>query len=301
MKFPVLIVAIVVLLALSGVLYWSNHRKATESNSTSSSATSPAILKMDQAGISQITLARRDAPPITLTKDAAHTWRITEPRPLDADQDAVSSLLGSVSSLNADRVIDEKASDLKPYGLDQPADAVDITAKDGTRKLLIGDQTPAGQDVYAMLQGDPKVYTIANYNKTSIDKGLDDFRNKKLFDFGFQDPNKIELRAGAKSWLLTRIGSDWLSDGKKMDPAAVDSLLEKLRDLTATGFPDSGFGSSAFESTVTSDGGKRVEKVLISKAGDKTIARRENAPALYELPPNSVSDLTTAAEGLKPR
>jgi hypothetical protein len=433
MKFRGLIVAIVVLLALSGVLYWSNHRKPAESSPTASSTTSPAILKMDRAGISQITLTRRGTPPVTLTRDAAHNWRITEPKPLNADQDAVSSLLGTVSTLNSDRVIEEKASDLKPYGLDQPADTVDITARDGTRKLLIGDETPAGQDVYALLQGDPKVYTIANDNKTSIDKGLndlrdkrlvtiepdkvsrielrakgqdmafarikdgwqiekpkalradgpavdalvrsvcnarmdlgtsgddhaaadfahaaplatvvltgdqgpqtlevrknktdyyakttaaegdyktessigseldkglDDFRSKKLFDFGFQDPNKIELHAGARSWFLTRSGADWWSNGKKMDPAAIDSLLEKLRDLTATGFPDSGFDSPAFEATVTSNDGKRAEKVLISKSGDKTIGRRENEPALYELPPNSIGELTTAAEGLKPR
>ena len=52
---------------------------------------------------------------------------------------------------------------------------------------------------------------------------------------------------------------------------------------------------------MTSDDGKRVEKVLISKTGNKDIARRENDAALYELPPNTISDLIAATEGLKTR
>lgn len=433
MKFRGLIIAVVVLLALCGVLYWSNHRKPADQGAAASSSASPTILKTDQADISQITLARNGSPPITMLKDAAHIWRITEPKALNADPDAVSSLLGAVSDLHADRVIEDKASDLKPFGLDPPAFAAEITIKDhGPRKLILGDQTPAGSDVYAMLQGDPKVYSIASYIKSSVDKGLndlrdkrlvtiapdkvsrielrakgqdltfvrikdvwqidkpkalradgpavdslvravcnarmdvgsagdevaassfthdtplatavvtgdqgsqtleirnnkndayarstavegvykvessissevdkglEDFRNKKLFDFGYQDPNKVELHAGAETWLLTRNGADWWSNGKKLDPGAVDSLIGKLRDLTATGFPDSGFGSPAFEATLTSDEGKRVEKVVISKSGDKAVARRVTDPGLYELPPDSLSELTKAAQALKP-
>ena len=33
--------------------------------------------------------------------------------------------------------------------------------------------------------------------KASI-RALDDFRNKKLFDFGFNDPDKIEFKDGAR-------------------------------------------------------------------------------------------------------
>jgi hypothetical protein len=54
------------------------------------------------------------------------------------------------------------------------------------------------------------------------------------------------------------------------------------------------------EITVTSNGGKRVEKVYLSKSGDSYIAKRENEPELYELPASTVSDLQQAAAGLKP-
>src|SRR5437016_9204449 len=102
---------------------------------------------------------------------------------------------------------------------------------------------------------------------TSLDKSLDDFRNKKVFDFGWADPEKIELHDGAKSYFLTRSGSDWWSNGTKMDESNVSTLVADIRALTATKFPEKGFTNPLIDITVTSDGGKRVEKVQIAKKG----------------------------------
>jgi hypothetical protein len=54
------------------------------------------------------------------------------------------------------------------------------------------------------------------------------------------------------------------------------------------------------ELTVTSNEGKRAEKVLISKPGDNYIAKRENEPALYQLDSSSVTDLQKLAAEVKP-
>lgn len=300
MKFRGLIAAAVVLIALGGVLYWSNHHKPAEPSVATPTTVAPAILKLDQGSIAELTLARKGAAPVTLEKQNGGQWQIKEPKAFDADQDAVSGVLSTLSSLNADRVVEDKAADLKPYGLDDPALAVEIDSADHKQhKLMLGDETPAGSDVYAMVAGDPRVYTLASYNKTGIDKGLDDLRDKKLFHFGFAEPGKIELHAGAKEWVFTRSSGDWLSGGKKLDGAAVESLVEKLRDLSATGFPDAGFAKPDLEATVVSGDGKVTEKVLMAKAGNNTIARRESEAELYQLGATVVSDLTTAAEAIK--
>ncbi|PYX94962.1 MAG: hypothetical protein DMG71_10980, partial [Acidobacteria bacterium] len=90
---------------------------------------------------------------------------MTAPRALPVDQPAVTQLLSSVSSLSSDRLLDEKAGDLKKYGLDQPALQVAITEKDNkTQKLLIGDDTPTGNAVYTKLDGDPRVFTLPSYS-----------------------------------------------------------------------------------------------------------------------------------------
>src|ERR1700733_10371837 len=346
MNFRGLIVAVVILAGLGGVLYWSQHRKPPADNAATSSSATPVILKVNTADVTQLTVKQKQSDPVTLQKADAGKWQITQPKPYRADQETVAGMLSTLSGLSADRVVEDKASNLKQYGLDPPTAELDITGKgQGTRQLRLGDDTPTGGDVYAALAGDPRVFTVSSYNKTSLakslndlrdkslltvdadkvshvellrkgqdvefgrtkdgwqilkppslredntalsllvsgltsaridfagssdaatefakgtpiatakvisdsgtqtidvrknktdyyakssgidgavkvdsnlgtalDKNLDDFRNKKLFDFGFDEPNKIELHSGTQSWVYTPSGQDWLSNGKK--------------------------------------------------------------------------------------
>jgi hypothetical protein len=85
-----------------------------------------------------------------------------------------------------------------------------------------------------------------------------------------------------------------------MEPGTVLALIDKIRDLSAAKFPEAGFASTAMDLTVISDGGKRVEKILLSRNGDNYEAKRENEPTLYELNASSVSELQKSATDLKP-
>jgi hypothetical protein len=157
-----------------------------------------------------------------------------------------------------------------------------------------------GGTAYAMLASDPRIFTIESFSKGSIDQSLDGLRNRKLFDFGFNDPNQVGLHSGAKNYLLTRNGQDWSSAGRKMDAESVRLFISKLSGLAASQFADSGFTRPTIDATVTWDDGKRVEKVLISKSGNGYLAKRENESELYRLTPGSVDDLQKAAEAVKP-
>src|SRR5215471_8690266 len=181
MKIRSLIAAAVVLLALLGTLYWSGHRKASDENATKLTDASPPILKLDQNSITRVEFEKKDAEPVVLAKSSAGSWEITEPRQLSADQTAVSSVLSSLASLTSERLVEDRAGDLKQYGLEHPSLEVNLTEKGNKfNKLLVGDQTPTGSALYAMLAGDPRVYTLASYNKNNIDKGLNDLRDKRL-------------------------------------------------------------------------------------------------------------------------
>jgi hypothetical protein len=435
MKSRGLIVATVVLAALTGTLYWSNHHKPADNAAKTSADTPPRILTLHDADITKVELRKKDGGEVILVRGGSGKWQIAAQKPIHADQDAVSSMLSTLSALNAERLIEDKAANLSQYGLTEPALEVGLTEKDGkTQELLVGDDTPTGSAVYAKLGGDPRVFSIASYTKSSfdktsndlrdkrllavdsdkisrvelitkqqdiefgrskdewqilkpkplradgfqvdelvrklkdakmdlgtsgadekkaasafssgsrvatvsvtdesgtqelqvrrnkedyyaksssvegahkvsselgkgLDKSLEEFRNKKLFDFGFNDPNKIEMHDGPKAYFLTRSGDDWWSDGKKMDASSLFSFLEKIRDLAASKFPDSGFTAPLLELTVTASDGKRVEKVLISKNGETYIAKRGNEPSLYELDPKAVMELEKSASELKP-
>ena len=63
--------------------------------------------------------------------------------------------------------------------------------------------------------------------------------------------------------------------------------------------PSEGAGAPVFEATVTSNSGKRVEKVTIAKQGTQYFAKRENEPSIYELDGKAVEDLQKAASDVK--
>src|SRR6266436_114370 len=115
MKNSGLLIAAVVLAALSGALYWSNRHPASENTAKASVDTPPKILNLKQEDISKIAIKKKGGEGLDLAKGDAGRWQITSPKPFGADQEAVSSLLSSISSLNADRLVEDKATDLNQY------------------------------------------------------------------------------------------------------------------------------------------------------------------------------------------
>src|SRR5581483_4438785 len=161
MKPKGLIIAVAVLAVLGGLTWWSNKKQASASKSTD---TTTKILSIPNDQFQEIRI-KKAAQTIDL-KGGPGKWQITEPQALPADQDAVSSMVNTLSSLSADTIVEDKASDLGSYGLTNPSLDVQITKKNGkTDNLMIGDDTPTGSGSYAKLAGDPRVFTLATFNK----------------------------------------------------------------------------------------------------------------------------------------
>jgi hypothetical protein len=426
MKPKGLLIAVVLLAVLGGVVWWSNKKQAAAAKAPSD--TSPKILAIPDDQVVAIQIKHTGGETDTIKRENGK-WQMTEPKPLPADSDAASSLTSALSSVTADKTIEDNAADLSPYGLNHPQLDVLVTKKDGkTDELLLGDDTPTNSGTYARKAGDPHVYTVASFVKSSfnkttndlrdkrllpfdqdkltrvelqakgpavefgkngqnewsilkprplradgaavdsligklkdakmdlttpvpdaaakfagatriatagvtdssgtqtlevrqdkdhtyfakgsavdgvykiasdvgdgLNKSLDDFRNKKVFDFGFSDPNKLEV----KGTVYTKSGDKWTSNGKTMDNSSVQNLIDKLRDLSATKFSEKGGGQPVFQATVTSNDGKRVEKVTIDKSLDQYFAQREGEPSIYELDGKAVDDLQKAASDVK--
>ncbi|HKR85703.1 MAG TPA: DUF4340 domain-containing protein, partial [Terriglobales bacterium] len=170
----------------------------------------------------------------------------------------------------------------------------------GTQELQVRKSKDAYYGKSTAVEG---TYKIDADLGQALAKGLDDFRNKKLFDFGFHDPNKIEMHSGTKAYFLERgrgEGADWWSNAKKMDAESVQSYISRVRDLTATNFVDFGFVNPTTEVTVTWDEGKQTEKVYFAKSGNNYIAKRENEPTLYLMDSGAIDTLQKAADDIKP-
>ena len=178
MRFRGLLAAVAVLAALGGAAWWSERKEKASAGKPAADAP-PKILSIPETDFQQIQLAKK-AGGTTILKKADGKWQIVQPKPLAADQDSVNSLVTSLSSLSSDRLIEDKASDLSSYGLNSPAEQVAVTRKDGkVQTLLVGDDTPTGAGVFAKLENDPRVFTIASFVKSSLDKTSKDLRSEE--------------------------------------------------------------------------------------------------------------------------
>jgi len=254
------------------------------------------LLTFDSDKVSSIELtAKKQTIAFGRSKDE---WQIVKPKPFRADRSEVQELLRTLRDAKMDLSAseDEKKA-ASTFSSGTPLASARVTDVSGTQELQVRKNK---DDYYAKSSEVAGIYKISSDTGPGLDKGLDDFRNKKLFDFGFADPDKIELHDGSKNYSLTHSGDDWLSGSAKIDPGASSALIDKIRDLSASKFPETGFTTAAMDLTVTSDGGKRIERVFISKNGDNFVAKRQDEPALYELTASAVTELQKAAADLKP-
>jgi uncharacterized protein DUF4340 len=227
-------------------------------------------------------------------------WQILKPKPLRADSSEVGDLVRQLIQAKMDLTIPaaQTKEAASAFTSGSPVATGKLTDESGTQELQVRKNK---NDYYAKSSMVSGVYKIPSTLGDSMNKGLDDFRNKKLFDFGYTDPDKVELHNGSKAYYLTRSsnGDWWSAASKKMDTGTVQSLLDRLRDLSASSFPNSGFTSPQITLNVVSNGGKRQEKVLLAKTGNEYIAKREDDPSLYQLDSSTVDDLLKSAADLK--
>ena len=117
MKTGGLITATCVLAVLGGLVFWAQRHPPAPATPT---PVSPKIIADDAKQIDNISIVKTGSDPVVLTK-IADKWEITKPSPMPADQDTAGALVNAVAALNADRLIDDKATDLNPFGLATPA------------------------------------------------------------------------------------------------------------------------------------------------------------------------------------
>src|SRR5258708_9633790 len=136
MKNKQLIVAAIVLAALTATLYWSNHHKQIEDAAKAAANAPVKILSFQKDDISKLEIKRKNGEVIDLLRTSPASWKITSPKSLIGDADTVSTILYAISPLETDRVIEEKASDVKTYGLAEPAVEVSSNEKGGRSAKL---------------------------------------------------------------------------------------------------------------------------------------------------------------------
>ena len=158
MKVGGLFTALGILVVLGGLVWWSNKHPATDAKTAPAA---PKLITAKPDEFQHITIAKTGSDPVELAK-LADKWEIVKPAPLHADEGAVGTLAGTMTTITTDRLIDEHPANLEQFGLANSHFSARSQTKDGkTSKVLFGSDNPAGTGTYAKLENDPKVYTVA--------------------------------------------------------------------------------------------------------------------------------------------
>jgi hypothetical protein len=240
-------------------------------------------------------LTRIELGPVEFGKNSQNEWAIIKPEPYRADNFQVEELLRKVADAKMD--LSGSADDTKKaaaaYATGQPVRTIKLTDSSGTQSL---DVRKVKDDYYAKSSVVAGAFKIPTDLGKEIEKSLEDFRNKKIFDFGFSDPTRLEIDGKT----IVRSGTDWKLNGQNQDTGSVQAWIDKLRDLSAAKFVTTGFTTPAATVTIVSNDGKRTEKVEFAKTADGYIARRANEPGLYQLDAKGVNDMLEASRAIKP-
>src|SRR5579862_5870426 len=222
---------IVVLACLGAYIYFVSWKKAPEPASTQEKVF--AGLESDKIDELKVT---SDKGEVTTLKKTNGTWQVTAPVEAAGDESAVSGITTALSGLSITRVVDDNPTDLKDYGLAMPRLEVDYKAGGGDyKRIVIGDKSPSGSDLFAKRGEDKKVFLIPSFQETTLNKSTFDLRDKIVLKFDRDKVDGLDLTADGKSLQIAKDNGEWKITQPlqaRADYGSVEGLIGRLQTTT---------------------------------------------------------------------
>jgi len=140
-------------------------------------------------------------------------------------------------------------------------------------ELVVGGRGPDFESAYLRRPGDTRVYLWRGRLGSTVDRTLDDWRDKRIAALAPDSVAALEVVRGKERYALTRAGKVWKMNGGAVDSGAVARYLDRLKTITAAGFAT----QNEIDSTRTARSGRRLTVrstreggVLLSLAFDST-------------------------------
>ena len=230
-------------------------------------------------------------------------WSIVEPVQAAADESELTSVASSLSSLDIQRVVDENATDLKQYGL-EPARIEVAFRKKGDKELqriLLGEKTPTGGDMYARLPDQKRVFLVSSFLDSTFNKNTFALREKSIMQLERDKVDRIEIAAGARSLTLAKSGTEWRLEAPitaRADFAAVEGALERLSSgrmqgiVAAEGGDLKKYKLEPPVASVTAGSGSSRATLLFGETENALIyAKDASRPVVFTVAPTLYSDV----------
>jgi Domain of unknown function (DUF4340) len=266
----------------------------------------------DQTKVTSLELAS-SAQTIRLEK-SGEEWKLVKPLQAPADFVSVNGVIGQLQSAQMTALKDrpEDLKDLKQYGLDKPAVVATLGTGSSFAKFELGKEADPGS-VWARDPSKAAVFSINNGVAMELQKKVDDFRRKEVFEFRPFNTTRFEITRGKETRAFERVrgtGENAVDTWKQVAPAekTVDSsnlegALLDFSNLRAESFAAaSGAGTGHNNPTavivVKFDDGKKEERVVIGTASSSVYATRADQPGALKIEAGKYEDAVKKLDAL---
>jgi hypothetical protein len=224
------LIMMVVALGLGAYIYFVEMKRDP------AAADTPAkekVFAIESGKIEEVEV-RAESGEVTTVAKTGDTWQITAPQKLDADTAEVGGLVSTIEALERQRVIAENPTSVASFGLEPPRFVVGFkTAGDATpKRLQVGKRTPTGGDLYARVEGDPKIFLISSYLEDSLNKTTFNLRDKTVLAFNREGVDSLSIEAkGSTPVSFAKKESTWRIAAPldaKADFSTVDGLVSRI-------------------------------------------------------------------------
>lgn len=314
------LVLLVIALGLGAYIYFVESKRPA-----SDTTTKPKVFSADTSKIEQIDVRAAGGDRTTIKRDGTD-WRITEPRAMDADATQVSSLVSTLGSLEEDETVNANPTSVKQYGLDPARFTVAFHVKGDTTvyQLDVGDKTPTGSDLYARVDGQPKLFLVPAYVEDSLNVTTFNLRDKSVLKFQHEAVDGLTLAVpGTPTLGFVKKGGDWQFTQPmtaRADFGTVDGVVTQIANAkmqgvivpepsaSGTGGEPSlspadlkkyGFDQPQAVATVAA-GSQRATLEIGAKQNDQTLyARDESRPMIFTVPSSLLDSLKHKPDDLR--
>jgi hypothetical protein len=297
-----LLVLLLLALGLGGYAYFVESKKDT----TASTTKKDSFVTVDSTKVDELEVHSASGDDTTLKKAGAD-WQISAPDPGPADNSDVNSLLTTLGSLEASRTINDKPTSVKEFGLDPARFSVayKLAGETTWHKVNFGSKTPTGADLYARIDGQPKLVTVGGFVEDSLNRTAFDLRDKSVLKFQRESVDGVTIEAnGAPAVSLAKKGADWALTAPVAARAefnSVDGLIGQLVQAKMKAIvPTTAGAPTPAELKTFGAGSTRASLAIGGKKDDTTLYARDLArPIVFTVEPALLDQLKKTADDFR--
>ena len=224
MRFRNTLIALIVLILIGGYAFVNYYFSKPEPARTAYNIKGDDLAKID------LKYPDRE---LVVERKAGEPWMITKPVGATADQNSANNLARAIAECQITKTVEEKADDLKPFGLDKPQVVVTVTDTKGKTLpgLEVGKNTPVGFSSYLKYTDKPEIMLAGSAFSSGMNKTLDQMRDRELMSFRIDDVQKLVITHDDGAQIVVdRDGDKW----KISQPASYDADPTQVRQVLTT-------------------------------------------------------------------